>query len=240
LKIEALFKQAPYYIATVVLMPFLLIQAYWARFNALELPEALGERSGYSGTGSSVNILIIGDSAAAGVGVDEQKDALAGQLASILAIKHRVSWQLVASTGFTSADLIKKIKALPVQTFDYVLVSVGVNDTTHLNSATEWVSSIDIMTNLLATKFDDPKVLLTAIPPMHLFTGLPQPLRWWLGMRAKGLNKLMTISVEDKNQCSVLTVTSPLTPEYLADDGIHPSKLAYRVWAKQAAEALID
>ncbi len=51
------------------------------RLTVLRLPEAHGERSGCCGNGNELNLLIIGDSAAAGVGVDEQSEALASQLA---------------------------------------------------------------------------------------------------------------------------------------------------------------
>jgi len=223
----------------VLLIPILLLQACWVKFKLLKLPEAAGNRAGCSGDGSAINVLILGDSAAAGVGVNEQKCALTGQLAANLAVNHKISWQLIASSGFTSNELIKEIQALPAQTFNYVLVSVGVNDVSHLTLSKDWLNNLHVILDLLNTKFAEPKVLLTGIPPMHLFTGIPQPLRWCLGKRAQRLNQLMVKVAADKSQCSVLTVNFPITSEYLAEDGVHPSKLAYHVWAKQAAEVLI-
>jgi len=223
----------------VLLIPILLLQVCWVKLKLLKLPEAAGKRSGCSGDGSAINVLILGDSAAAGVGVNEQKCALTGQLAANLAVNHKISWQLIASSGFTSNELIKEIQALPAQTFNYVLVSVGVNDVSHLTLSKDWLNNLHVILDLLNTKFAEPKVLLTGIPPMHLFTGIPQPLRWCLGKRAKRLNQLMVKVAADKSQCSVLTVNFPITSEYLAEDGVHPSKLAYHVWAKQAAEVLI-
>jgi len=120
------------------------------------------------------------------------------------------------------------------------LVSVGVNDVSHLTLSKDWLNNLHVILDLLNTKFAEPKVLLTGIPPMHLFTGIPQPLRWCLGKRAKRLNQLMVKVAADKSQCSVLTVNFPITSEYLAEDGVHPSKLAYHAWAKQAAEVLIS
>ena len=229
----------PYYISTLSLMPLLLLQALWVRYNIIKLPEARGQRFGSVGKNdNTINLLIIGDSATAGVGVEEQKDALSGQLLANLAVKNKVNWQLIASTGLTSAELIQKIEALQTQKFDYVLVSVGVNDVTGLTKENIWLSNLDTIFNLFNTKFDDPKVLMTALPPMHLFTGILQPLRWWLGKRAKRLNKLMLLATTDNSQCSVLTIDLPFAPEYLAKDGFHPSKLAYGVWANQAAKAL--
>jgi lysophospholipase L1-like esterase len=204
----------------------------------IKLPEALGERSGTAGSGKKINLLIIGDSASAGVGTKEQKNALSGQLVANLATTNTVNWQLVASTGLTSTALINEIEAIESQKFDFVLVSIGVNDVTGLTKQHQWVSNIKTIVDLCNVKFDNPKVLMTALPPMHLFTGLLQPLRWWLGLRAKKLNELMTLISTDYNQCSVLTINIPFAPQYLAQDGFHPSSLAYSVWAEQAAKAL--
>ncbi|MGB2738932.1 MAG: SGNH/GDSL hydrolase family protein [Cognaticolwellia sp.] len=216
-------------------MPLLLAQAVWARFNTLKLPEALGERTGHSGNGDSISLLIVGDSAAAGVGANLQEEALVGQLSSTLAIKKQIQWKLVAKSGLTSTDIVKELESLPPQNFDLILVSVGVNDVTHFTKQTQWVNNILTIVELLNTKFNADEVILSSIPPVHLFTALPQPLRWWLGIRAKKLNTLMATAVENSNKCSVLTVKLPFSPEYLAKDGFHPSTKAYKVWADQAA-----
>ena len=219
-------------------MPILLLQAVWVRLSMIKLPEALGERSGTAGSGKKINLLIIGDSASAGVGTKEQKNALSGQLVANLATANTVNWQLVATTGLTSTTLISEIKQIKNQRFDFVLVSIGVNDVTGLTKEHQWISNINNILELCNVKFDNPKVLMTALPPMHLFTGLLQPLRWWLGARAKKLNELMILATATNSQCHVLTIEIPFAPQYLAQDGFHPSSLAYTVWAEQATSAL--
>ena len=219
-------------------MPLLLIQAAWVKLTVLRLPEPCGNRSGHCGNGIKLKLLIIGDSAAAGVGVDEQQEALAGQLTATLAANYEVNWRLIANTGFTSKDVIKELTALTPQTFDYVLVSVGVNDVTHLTPLSHWSTNINTIVELLDNKFGSPKVLLTSVPPMQRFTAIPSQLRWWLGIRAKKLNELMISATKDKDHNSILAFDLPFKPEFIAKDGIHPSELAYSVWAKQAAEKI--
>ncbi len=220
------------------MMPLLLVQAVWVKLTVLRLQEPGGIRSGDCGNGIKLKLLIIGDSAAAGVGVDKQHDALAGQLTATLADNYEVNWHLIASTGFTSKDVIKELTALSAQTFDYVLVSVGVNDVTHLTRANNWADNISTIVKLLDTMFGAPKVLLTSIPPMQRFTAIPKPLSWWLGLRAKRLNELMISAAKDIEHYSILAFDLPFKPEFIAIDGIHPSKFAYSVWAKQAAEKM--
>ena len=216
-------------------MPLLLLQAIWVRLRTIKLPEAQGQRTGVCGQGEPLTLLVLGDSAAAGVGTNLQEDALAGQLSALLAIKNQTHWHLVAKTGLTSTDIVNELQSLPAQKFDLVLVSVGVNDVSHFTHQQQWLNNIHTIVKLLKTKFGAEQVLLSSVPPMHLFTAIAQPLRWWLGLRAKKLNALMTVAVANIDKCSILTVDLPFRPEYLAKDGVHPSKLAYKVWAEQAA-----
>ena len=223
--------------ATLLMFPLLLIQALWLRANLIKLPEPKGERNGNRGNGQLIKLLILGDSAAAGVGVNQQTDALSGQLSAQLAKQYQVNWQLIATSGFTSAQMIETVNAMSSQSFDFVLLSVGVNDVTHLTAKNAWQNNLTTLLNLLMAKFSC-RILVTSIPPMHLFLGLPQPLRCWLGARAKRFNRVMATVVNHCQKSSLLELTVNVLPENLAEDGIHPSKITYQQWAKQAAEAI--
>ena len=59
----------------------MFIQGILVRRRAVELPEAKGPRAGIVGKGKPLRLLVIGDSSAAGVGVNTQDEAIAGQLA---------------------------------------------------------------------------------------------------------------------------------------------------------------
>jgi len=69
-------------------MPLLLLQVCWARFNVLKLSEPCGERSGQCGVCDNLKLIIIGDSAAAGVSVDEQSETLACQFMPVTFREH--------------------------------------------------------------------------------------------------------------------------------------------------------
>ena len=239
MKLTTKLEHTPYYIVTALLLPLLAIQAFWVKAKVLRLPEPSGDRSGKQGKdGSELNILVLGDSAAAGVGVEIQEHALTRQLAENLATKYQVNWKLVAKTGFTSKDIIEELNNLQEQHFDYVVVSVGVNDVTHLTSLKRWNNNIQTIVDVIKAKFSSPAVLLTCIPPMQLFKSLPYPLNWWLGLRAKRFNNAMSEISQDKTHCSLLSFDLPFEPEFLAEDGFHPSNVAYRIWANQAAEEI--
>jgi len=84
-------------LSRIVLGPLLLAQGLYVRRFTPRLPEPQGPRAGSCGQGPSLRLLVVGDSAAAGVGVSHQDDALAGQLATCLARDFSLSWQLLAS-----------------------------------------------------------------------------------------------------------------------------------------------
>ncbi|GGE62851.1 lipase [Streptosporangium jomthongense] len=231
-----------YPLSTLALAPVLVGQGRYVRRVTPRLPEPEGERQGTLGEGPELRLLILGDSAAAGVGVSNQQDALAGQLVGELARDHCVTWSLLAETGRKAADVLVALKAAPKAHYDVVLVSVGVNDVTGRTSTGQWLSVLHELSDCLVDSMGATRVLFTAIPPMHLFPALPQPLRWYLGMRARQLNGLMenlcNSRVFGENGLEYLSVSFPLEPGFMASDGFHPGRDAYRVWAEHSAATI--
>lgn len=231
-----------YPLSTLALAPVLMGQGQYVRRVTPRLPEPEGARQGSVGKGPELRLLILGDSAAAGVGVSKQQDALAGQLVRALATDHCVHWSLLAETGRTAADVLAAVNAAPPDHYDIVLVSVGVNDVTGRTSTKQWLAGLNELSDRLTNGLGASRVLFTAIPPMHLFPALPQPLRWYLGMRAKQLNRLMenvcNRGASGEKSLEYLSVSFPLEPGFMASDGFHPGLDAYRVWAEHSAAVI--
>jgi len=228
-------KRLGYQVATIGLAPLIIAQGLYVRRITPRLPEPEGSRSGLGGTGLSIRLLILGDSAAAGVGVSTQNEALSGQLVSALGSDFEVSWKLMARTGHTAKSVAALLETVPPEAFDVVVTSVGVNDVTHGTMARQWINQQRRIIDLLQSKFHARHILLSNLPPMHLFPALPQPLRWYLGMRAKRFNDLLTEIAADCNRCELVTTHFPLEDAYMAADGFHPGARAYFVWANQIA-----
>ncbi|TCW85886.1 lipase [Burkholderia sp. SRS-46] len=215
--------------------PLLMGQGIYTRAVTPRLPEPEGDRSGRTGNGPSLRLPIAGDSAAAGVGVADQQDALAGQLAAALSPHFDLRWQLVAQTGYTTRDLLTRLEQVPAQAFDVAVLSLGVNDVTGAVRTATWLARQQRLAALLVRRFRVRHVLLSSVPPMHEMRALPQPLRRVLGARARRFNAALVAAVCDWPHCEVLSVALPLHPDALASDGFHPGGLAYRHWADQLA-----
>lgn len=221
-------------LATLALAPVLIWQGRRVRARTLRLPEPEGDRQGQLGEGKPLNLWVIGDSAAAGVGVDNQHQALIGQLTAQCAEHFHIRWQLHAQTGRTTHDMTAALGKMAPQAVDVVLVSLGVNDVTANTSARAFRRDCMALIERLKTQFSARHILFSAIPPMQQFPALPHPLRWFLGMRAELLNNTLH-SVCRSQGCVYLKLALPAAPQWFARDGFHPGAPLYREWAKQAA-----
>lgn len=229
-----------YRFAAFTLLPILLAQGMYVRRMTPRLNEPIEPRQGTMGEGRPLRLLILGDSSAAGVGVNTQAEALAGQLVSLLAQRVQVSWRLMAKTGHTVQDTLTTLKSAPQGTFDVAVVAVGVNDVTSSTTAAQWQERMTNLCQRLEADFKVQSIFLTSIPPMHHFPALPQPLRWYLGKVASSLNQVTRhLTVNIKNW-QIVEPSFPLTSEFMAEDGFHPSALAYHLWAKTMASAIMQ
>ena len=228
-----------YKIISLAMAPVLFTQGYFVKRNTLELPEAEGERTGISGTGrKNLRLMILGDSAAAGVGVANQSQALSGQILKNMAPDFQIHWQLIATSGASTESTITTLNELQAKAFDIVIISLGVNDVTGNISMRRCQQYHRELVALLKEKFSIKYIIYSAIPPMHLFPALPHPLRWYLGSRAKRLNNNLSQWLNRQANCFLLKARVDADPAYIAVDGFHPGEKYYAWWGQQAAKAI--
>lgn len=150
----------------------------------------------------------------------------------------RVSWQLHAESGVTTDDLVARLAEVAGGCFDVAIVSIGVNDIITGRRTRQWTAALASLLDLLESGFGVRHVLLSALPPMHRFTALPQPLRWCVGLRARRFNDELLRFADRDGRCAVVSLDYPRDPSYLAPDGFHPGEPAYRHWAAAVAASV--
>lgn len=224
--------------AVLGLGPLLIAQGRRVRRNVEKLPEPDGERAGIRGQGTPLRLLIAGDSSAAGVGVEEQTQALSGRLIANLAADFRVEWRLEAQTGFTTADLLERLDQLQPAPFDVAVISIGVNDVTHGTRIRDWIHGQERLLRLLTTRFQARHVLLSSIPPMARFPALPRPLRWYLGSRVQHFNHELQRYLHVRERCTIVTPDLDGMVDGMAVDGFHPGAPIYAEWARQLGQGI--
>lgn len=221
-------------------IPVLLAQAVYVRRTALRLPEADGDRQGRAGAGPNLRVLVVGDSAAAGVGVRHQSEALSGRLVNALSREFHVHWQLHAQSGRRISGVIQSLDDLSDESFDVAVVSIGVNDVTGGTRIAKWHTGLKTLHRQLRESLNCRQVIFTRIPPMEAFPALPQPLRSVLGRRASCLNQVMIETCTDLKNAVVCAPDFPLEPAFIANDGFHPSGQAYSRWAEHLAKTIVE
>jgi lysophospholipase L1-like esterase len=225
-----------YLLRTITLAPVIVPQGLWTNLRVPTLPEPPGARQGSTGEGTLLKLLIVGDSAAAGVGVARQDDALLGQVVTRLAERYRVHFDLQARTGFTTADILRRLDEMAPQEFDVVLTSLGVNDVLALTGRATWLARQAQLRRVLREKFGARLLILSGLPPVHSFPALPQPLRWHLGSRATEFNDHLAEAVTAEPDVRLVNLRFEADAGMMASDGFHPGPPIYSEWAERAAQ----
>lgn len=229
----------PFWLTTALLFPVLFYQGKRARRTTPRLPEAGGSPCGQYGEGAPVRrVLVIGESTAAGVGVETHDQGLVSQLAKQIHERtgQTIAWHTFGVNGIRLGGLINELKTAELPEADVVLLSMGVNDTTGFTPRFRFRKQLLELRQMLASRYSGP-ILLLSVPPMHLFTALPSPLRHVMGWRARQLDNvyrhLAQQFPQDFRHVNYPVVTDPAL---LASDGYHPGHKGYRY----IAEALAD
>jgi lysophospholipase L1-like esterase len=220
----------------LALGPLLLAQGKWTRWRTPVLPEADGEREGRCGQGELLRLLIVGDSSAAGVGVATQEVALAGQLVRELAQQGRcVHWRLVARSGVTTAQALQLLREAGPSPADIAVAVLGVNDVVDQVPIAKALRSRAELTDWLRRETGARHVVHAALPPMHRFPALPQPLRAVMGLDARRHDRALKAWCENRDDASYAWMGVTLSAEVMAHDGFHPAEPVYRHCAQALA-----
>ena len=255
----------------VLLAPIYLYQGRKVKRDTVRLPEPNGERHGHVQLNPSndvsqdnakptLKLMVVGDSAAAGVGSETQQEALVGKLIPILeqqsAIQSQfdtLNWSLQATTGHTSFDILRRLYVLPApsQTIDIMILSVGVNDTTSSVSVEKWQQQIEDIITIAQRKFGVKELVFLSLPPMAQMPAIPAPLNNFVGAKASILDKtLQQVCASNEGVTYMATDFPRMIEEHsngtpidiavmFAIDGFHPSSLMYGYWAQQLSELIV-
>ncbi|WP_201586730.1 SGNH/GDSL hydrolase family protein [Psychrobacter jeotgali] len=252
----------------VLLAPIYLYQGHKVKRDTVRLPEPEGERHGSvklnvteaaNDNLPTFQLMIVGDSSAAGVGSDTQTDALAGKLIPALQQQPAIDssfaqldWSLQATTGHTSFDILRRLYVLPTpnEAIDVMILSLGVNDTT-ANVATEtWQQQLEEIIAVAKRKFKVKTLIFSSLPPMAKMPALPSPLNGFIGAKATKLDDILQqVCSEHDGVYYMAADFARMAEEHsngepidgtvmFARDGFHPSSITYGYWALQLSDLI--
>lgn len=221
-------------LALVGFVAVLVVQVQLARGGArlggppLDLDRQVGR-----GPELALRVLWLGDSTAAGVGVDDPADALPTVVAA--ALGRPVELSVLAVSGDRVGDVVDdQLPASGPVEADVVFVSVGANDVTHLTSRDDFAARYRALLGRLPSSAE---VVLLGVPDMGAVPRLAQPLRAVAGFRGRQLDEVVREVAADTGAAYV-GIAAATGPTFRAEPGrmfavdeYHPSAAGYRLWA---------
>lgn len=231
------------------LLPLLYFQGKRIRKNVPKLPEAKEPKGFVNGKfNKTINILSIGESTIAGVGVDYHKNGFTGALARTLSknLKSNINWKVYARSGYTVKQVCKKIiPKIKEESTDIIIIGMGGNDAFTLNSPKNWVKDIEKLINLIQNKYPNTPMFFTNMPPIKEFPAFTKNIKFVIGNLVEILGKELHQLVSKKENVfyynEIITLKEWSKKHSLDNsnkklyfsDGVHPSKLTYQVWGEE-------
>jgi lysophospholipase L1-like esterase len=197
-------------------------------------------RSAYEG--KPLELLVLGDSIAAGLGAERRKDVLGARVAKGLGRRARrpVRLRTAAVVGSESSALESQLDALPEKYRpDVAIIVVGGNDVTHRVPRHLAVEHLEKAIERLRAR--DAAVVVGTCPDLGALRPVPQPLRSVASRWSRQLASAQA-EVAERMGAQVVSLRRTVGPMFLEQpeemfslDRFHPSALGYR----RTAEALL-
>jgi lysophospholipase L1-like esterase len=216
------------------------IAARGRRYAKPTMGLALRTSMGPSGA-PTLRLVLLGDSAAIGVGVEWLSETVGGQLARMLAEgtpdtgERHVLLSSVGVAGSRSTDLATQVaRALLGDKPDVAVVLIGANDATGLRAPEE--SADHLRAAVRRLRDAGVEVVVGTCPDLGATRAIAPPLRQVAGLLGRRMAKAQAKAVIEAGGV-VVDLGGETGAVFRADagtlcyDGFHPSADGYRVWA---------
>jgi lysophospholipase L1-like esterase len=214
--------------------------------TAEQPPPRSDGRYGFGHPGTPVKLALLGDSSAAGYGVDAPRKTLGALLATGLAEQlHRpVDLRCVAVVGAQSRHLAPQAEKLLDDPPDLAVVLIGGNDVTHRSNVPDAVRAL--ADAVRALRMMDTDVVVGTCPDMGAVQPIQPPLKWLVHRWSRQLAALQTVAVVEAGGRTVslgdlLGPTFAADPEHMfAWDRFHPSAEGYEAAAAVLLPSMVS
>lgn len=189
--------------------------------------------------GATIDLLVLGDSIAAGLGADGPRGTLGARLARQVAKRtdRAVRLRTAAVVGSESSMLDAQLATLPLDYVpDVAIVVVGGNDVTHRVPVPESVGHLEKC--VVALRAKGSAVVVGTCPDLGALAPVPQPLRA-LGGRASRQLASAQREAALRHGAYVVSLADVVGPFFVTNpdemfslDRFHPSSLGYKRTAK--------
>lgn len=179
-----------------------------------------------------LHLAVLGDSSAAGLGVDDAAQTPGGLLAGMLSrdLSRRVLLDVQAVTGSQSKDLDIQVQRVLRHPVDLALIMIGANDVTH--RVTPAAASRFLGRAIATLRHADVIVVVGTCPDLGTVKPLLQPLRTVARRRSRAMAQAQAVATVEQGATAV-SLGNLLGPEFAREEGLwaadrfHPSPAGY-------------
>jgi lysophospholipase L1-like esterase len=223
-------------------MPIVAAQGMWKRATMKLDPPATGPTSGtVPGRAGEppLHLGVLGESTAAGCGVDRQENAFTGSLSRDLAERtgRPVEWQVVGQFGATTRRIRHKLLPQVGHDLTIAVLLSGGNDVMSGRSPGEWREDLTAIVDGLLERAGH--VVVAGIPPFERFPSMPRTLGRFLSERSAALDEVSRQICAERPATQWVTMTEMPLPHFFASDGFHLSSAGYKRWAEVIADNIL-
>ena len=229
-------------ISTWLSLPVYVWQGLQVRRNSIRMPPP--PHDGFvevEGKGKPLKLLLIGDSSAAGVGVDTVDESLGGLLPGILAkaTGRPVRIVIAGMNSATSAQIRDYVVPhVEPRDFDYVLLNIGTNDAKNFHSGRRFCRDFGTLLYALRARFPQARIIWSGVLDLKHVPALPAALGRILGIRSRLVNHNGRILCHERGAMAPEPEWDVI-PENFSRDGFHASAKGYRQWAENLAKFIV-
>ena len=180
-----------------------------------------------------LQLVVLGDSAAAGLGCEHAEQTPGALLAGGMArdLGRRVDLRVVAKTGARTEALDTQVGRALRRPVDLAFVIVGANDVTHRTPVAD--AARDLARAVRTLRAAGVEVVVGTCPDLGTVKPVPQPLRAWVRVVSRRLAAAQTIAVVEEGGQAVslgnlLAQAFHEEPQLWSADRFHPSAEGYR------------
>jgi lysophospholipase L1-like esterase len=215
------------------------LEGLLARRSIGDLPDGAPNADGVYGRhdAAPLSFVVIGDSAAAGLGVDHADETPGALLAAGLAeiAERPVRLVTTAISGAQSTDLAGQVDTAQDAQPEIALIIIGGNDVTHRVRPAVSVRLLDEAVRRMVDA--GCAVVVGTCPDLGTIEPIPQPLRWLVRQASRQLAAAQMVAVVEAGGRAV-SLGAILGPEFrsapgdmFARDRFHPSAAGYAATA---------
>lgn len=223
--------------------PVYAAQGIALRRRTLRMPPPAGRvRHAIDGAEPAINLLVLGDSSAAGVGVADTEDALGARLARLMAARsgRKVVWRAAGFNSATAGQLRDHaVPNLDAEAWNHIVLCVGTNDAKNFHSVSRFKREFGGLIYALRAKWPEARIVWSPVVDMSRMPAMPRALGNILEIRAGLVNAMGAQLCLDRGALAAprLPILDPQAG--FSKDGFHASAAGYQSWADHLCTLLL-